>query len=52
MMEYGNLPIIGASATQLSRFDTVKNAATAFCHEVLQNFVQIFSLQIWHYVDH
>ena len=32
MMEYGNVAIMGASATQLSRLDTVQNVATALCH--------------------
>ena len=32
MIEYGNVTIIGASATQLSRLDTVQNAATTLCH--------------------
>ena len=31
-MEYGNVAKIGASATQLSRLDTVQNAATTLCH--------------------
>ena len=35
MMEYGNVAIIGASATQLSWIDTVHNAATALCHASL-----------------
>ena len=32
MMEYGNVAIMGTSATQLSRLDTVQNAATASYH--------------------
>ena len=32
MMEYGNVAIIGASATLLSRLDTVQNAAATLCH--------------------
>ena len=43
MMEYGNVTIMGASATQLSRLDTVQNAATALCH------VSFVPLQHRHY---
>ena len=32
MMEYGNLAIMGASATQLGGLDTIQNAATKLCH--------------------
>ena len=32
MMEYGNVAIMGASATQLSRLDTIQNSATKLCH--------------------
>ena len=32
IMEYGNVAIMGASATQLSRLSTVQNAATTLCH--------------------
>ena len=32
MVEYGNVAIMGGSAIQLSRLDTVQNAATALCH--------------------
>ena len=31
MMEYGNVAIMGASATQLSRLDTIQHAATKLC---------------------
>ena len=31
IMEYGNVAIMGASATQLSRLDAVQNAATSLC---------------------
>jgi len=31
-MEYGNVAIMGASATQLNRLDTIQNAATKLCH--------------------
>ena len=30
-MEYGNVAIMGASATQLSRLDSVQNVATSLC---------------------
>ena len=32
MMGYGNVVIMGTSAIQLSRLDTVQNAATVLCH--------------------
>ena len=32
MMEYGNVAIMGACATQLSRLDTIQNVATGLCH--------------------
>ena len=32
MIEYDNIAIMGASTTQLSKLDTVKNAATASYH--------------------
>ena len=31
IMEYGNVAIMGASATQLGRLDAVQNAATSLC---------------------
>ena len=31
-MEYGNVAIMGVSASQLSRLDTIQNAATKLCH--------------------
>ena len=34
IMEYGNVAIMGASATQLSRLNTVQNVATSLCHAV------------------
>ena len=32
LMEYGNVAIMGASAMQLGKLDTVQNAATKLCH--------------------
>ena len=32
MIEYGNVAIMGASITQLSRLDTIQNVATSLCH--------------------
>ena len=32
MMEYGNVAIMGASATQLGGLDTIQNATTKLCH--------------------
>ena len=42
-MEYGNVAIMGASVTQLSRFNTVQNTATTLC------YVDLVPLQCRHH---
>ena len=43
MMEYGNVAVMGTSATQLSRLDTIQNATTKLCH------ISFVSLQHHHH---
>ena len=44
MMEYGNVAIMGASATLLSRLDIVQNAATVSCHASFIPLVMLLQL--------
>ena len=39
MMEYGNVAIMGPSATQPGGLDTIQNAATKLCHTFLFSVV-------------
>ena len=47
MMEYGNVTIMSASATQLSRLDFIQNVATKLCQTV-QTTHKLNTTRVYH----